>query len=129
MKYLKLLILSSLLFLVNTFADAQTKTDWKEKDQFHTVMSQTFHPAEEGNFKPIRARIDEMLAKAQAWQKSSIPSAFKNQKDIKWQLDNLVKGTQALQIKMRQGLKDEVLKSELTALHDVFHAIIGLCKE
>lgn len=78
MKYLKLLILSSLLFLVNTFADAQTKTDWKEKDQFHTVMSQTFHPAEEGNFKPIRARIDEMLSKAQAWQKSSIPSAFKN---------------------------------------------------
>ncbi|CAM4340714.1 hypothetical protein AQBE111736_12170 [Aquirufa beregesia] len=129
MKHLKFLFLGCLMLLMNGVALANSKTDWKEKDQFHTVMSQTFHPAEEGNLKPIRERSEEMLSKALAWQKSPIPTAFKKQKDIQVQLDKLVKGTQSIRNKIQQGAKDEEIKADLTALHDIFHEIVGLCKE
>lgn len=129
MKQLMLKIVAVFLLMLSSLPFVFANADWKEKDQFHAVMSQTFHPVEEGNFKPIRERSDEMLTKALAWQKSSIPKEFKKQKDIKLQLDKLALGAKSLRVKIQQGVKDEVIKADLTALHDVFHEIVGLCKE
>jgi superoxide dismutase len=40
------------------------KDAWLELKNFHMVMAQTFHPMEEGNLAPIRARSGEMVEKA-----------------------------------------------------------------
>ncbi len=38
--------------------------DWPALKDFHKVMSQTFHPSEEGNLQPIKERSGEMTQKA-----------------------------------------------------------------
>jgi len=90
-------------------------------------MSQTFHPAEEGNLAPIKSKIAEMQAKAVAFQKSEIPAELQNKEEIKKNLDELVNGTKVLAKKIKKNASDEVIKTQLTALHDVFHKIVGLC--
>jgi len=126
---LKSIFSVALLFLVIGISNAQTKLEWKELSEFHTVMSQTFHPAEEGNFKPIRERSAEMIEKAAAWQKSAIPADYKSVKKIKKNLALLVKGTKALDKNIKSGSSDEKILTDLTALHDVFHNVVGLCMD
>lgn len=125
MKNIKFLFAAIALFFIS-FASAQDK-DWKEKNEFHKVMSQTFHPAEEGNLAPIKSKIAEMQAKAVAFQKSQIPAELPNKEEIKKNLDELVNGTKVLAKEIKKNASDEVIKTQLTALHDVFHKIIGLC--
>ena len=91
-------------------------------------MSQTFHPVEEGNYKPIRERSGEMVEKAIAWQKSSILADFKNVKGINKNLKKLVKESQKLDKEIKANAIDEEIKVDLTALHDLFHNVVGLCK-
>lgn len=124
----KSIFVVAILLFVTTLISAQTKVEWKEKNDFHTVMSQTFHPVEEGNFKPIRERSGEMVEKAIAWQKSSIPADFKNVKGIKKNLNKLVKESQKLDKKIKSNATDAQIKADLTALHDIFHQIVGLCE-
>jgi hypothetical protein len=53
--------------MITAFAFAQPKpSDWAELKEFHGVMSQTFHPAEEGKLDPIKTRSTEMVEKAVA---------------------------------------------------------------
>jgi hypothetical protein len=67
-------------------------------------MSQTFHPAEEGNLAPIKSKIAEMQAKAVAFQKSEIPAELPNKEEIKKNLDELVNGTKVLAKKLKRML-------------------------
>lgn len=128
MKKLQLIFVLAVLFVVTSLASSQTKVEWKEKDDFHKVMGQTFHPVEDGNFAPIRERSGEMLEKAVAWQKSAIPAEFSNVASIKENLVKLVAGSEALNNKIKANCTDDEIKTDLTALHDVFHEIVGACK-
>lgn len=99
---------------------------WKELDDFHGVMSQTFHPAEEGNFKPIMERSGEMAQKASVLKKSKIPAAY-NKEGVKQSLAKLAKESKALD-KMVQRKKSEAeIKTALFALHDRFHEVMEKC--
>ncbi|MHC1776670.1 MAG: hypothetical protein AB9834_14800 [Lentimicrobium sp.] len=123
----KSVFVAGLLLFAACFVSAQDKVEWKEMVEFHEVMSQTFHPVEEGNFQPIRERIGEMVERATVWQNASIPADFANVKGIKKNLKQLVKKSSALDAKIKTGCTDEVIKTDLTVLHDIFHNIIGLC--
>ncbi len=127
MKSFKTLSTVLAFVLMANIALAQTKNDWKEKNDFHKVMSQTFHPAEEGDFAPIRSRINEMVDKAEAFKNAKIPDGFNHQKEIKNNLKKLVKQTKSFRKKINNGLSDADLKSDFIALHDVFHQVVGLC--
>ncbi len=104
------------------------KDTWTSLKDFHTVMAQTFHPAEEGNYKPIRERSKEMLDKAVMLQSAPIPGSFNN-KEVKAAISKLVSGATALDktVKKKKS-KDADLMKQLTALHDAFHVIQGLCE-
>ena len=128
MKSFKTLFTVLALVLMANFSSAQAKNDWKEKNDFHKVMSQTFHPAEEGNFAPIRSRINEMLDKAEAFKNSEIPAEFSHQKEIKNNLKKLVKQTKSFKKKINKGVSDADLKADFIALHDTFHQVVGICK-
>ncbi len=126
---MKKLVLSLMFALPVLFAAAQTdSTEWKEKKAFHEVMSQTYHPAEEGKLEPIKTRSGEMVDKAKAWQKSTPPLGL-DKPEIKKGLDDLVKGSKELDKMIRKGASDEDIKAKLTSLHDVFHTIVGLCAD
>jgi superoxide dismutase len=99
---------------------------WAELKDFHQVMAQTFHPAEEGDLQPIRARIGEMHAKALLLQAGKIPASFDNA-SIRDAIGRLVSGSAELEKLIGKKAKDETVKEKITKLHDVFHEIQGLC--
>lgn len=101
---------------------------WPERDAFHKVMAGTFHPAEEGNFEPIKKRSQEMADAAAAWQKSTIPAELASQANLKPTLDKLAKDSQALNEQVKAGAADADILKSLSALHDTFHTIVGLCR-
>ncbi|HMQ46035.1 MAG TPA: hypothetical protein PKA00_01295 [Saprospiraceae bacterium] len=102
---------------------------WMELKNFHGVMSQTFHPSEEGDLAPIKNRSGEMAEKAKVLAKSAIPATFQTTA-IKAAVKQLKKDSKSLH-KLIQGGKstDEQITTALNDLHDVFHQIVGLCKD
>lgn len=121
-------LLIALLFLAGNAATAQHTSSWKEMDAFHDVMSETFHPSEEGNLQPIKTRIDEMVNKAKAWRKSAVPANFDSKK-AKTKLKELVKGTEGLRKTIRKNGSDPDITKELAELHDTFHYIMEKCRK
>jgi hypothetical protein len=100
---------------------------WPALKAFHGVMSQTFHPSEEGNLDPIRERINEFCEKADALATSEIPSDVNTDK-VKKAVSDLRTGSIDLKRIISAKAGDAEIKAKLSALHDVFHQIVGLCR-
>ena len=115
-------------FAIAASVNAQEKKSWKEMHDFHAVMSATFHPAEEGKLDPIRTRSQEMVEKAEAWQKSTAPEGY-DKKAVTKSLQKLVEGSKELNKLVKEKAKDEALKEKLSTLHDVFHEIMEKCEK
>lgn len=101
-----------------------SQSKWKAQDDFHAVMSKTFHSAEEGNLQPIKMRSAELAAKADAWRKAEIPAFVSDKKVVKKGLNTLCKQAKALNKHLKKGASDAELKTELNTLHDTYHKII-----
>lgn len=128
MRNLKTFAIFALLFVANTITAQSTFDKWPALKEFHEVMSQTFHPAEEGNLTPIKTRSEEMMSKAVMLLKSDIPEEFRT--------NSILASSERLQLKSKalhklvisNGSDAAILKS-ITDLHDTFHEIVGLCSE
>ena len=128
MKHLKAFLVLALIVVANSVSAQSTFDKWPAIKEFHEVMSQTFHPAEEGNLAPIKARSEEMMNKAAMLLKSDIPTEFRT--------DAILASAERLQIKSKalhklvksNGTDAAILKS-ITDLHDTFHEIVGLCSD
>lgn len=101
---------------------------WPALKTFHGVMSTTFHPAEEGDLQPIRTRSAEMVEKATALAKSEVPAAYQTPA-IQAATKKLVSGSKSLHKLVKKQANDAAVTQSITALHDVFHEIVGLCNE
>ena len=106
---------------------ADTGDKWAELESYHEVMSQTFHPAEEGNLKPIRSQAGELAARAQTWLDSKPPLMY-DVPSIKEILVKLTAESKALSELVSKNGSDEEVKKSITALHDRFHEIISACR-
>jgi len=126
MKTTILLLITLIVFGGINNAQSQEKEKWKEMDAFHEVMAKTFHPAEEGKLEPIKARSQEMLDKAIAWQNSTAPEGY-NQKTVKKSLKELVNGAKEINNLVKEKAANDILKAKLSKLHDVFHEIMEKC--
>ena len=123
----KLIILLMLIFICAFQVSAQSKmNDWPELKVFHGVISQTFHPSEEGNLSPLKERSAELEEKAKTLSDSKIPVDFDNEK-VKKALKNLEKETKELHKMVSQKKSDKELTTKLAEVHDTFHEIVGLC--
>lgn len=130
MKSLKIILLLVLAVFVTSTVSAQFKlAQWPALKTFHGVMSETFHPSEEGKLEPIKARSTEMYEKAVAVSKSAVPDELKGKKGIKEAVAELVKGTKELDALIKTKSSDEVIKTKLASLHDTFHKIIETCNK
>ena len=128
MKHLKTFLVLALIVVANTISAQSTFDKWPAIKEFHEVMSQTFHPAEEGNLAPIKARSEEMMNKAAMLLKSDIPTEFRT--------DAILASAERLQIKskalhklVKSNGSDAAIVKSITDLHDTFHEIVGLCSD
>ncbi len=121
----KVLAIVAFLFTIGSVS-AQSMDNWPALKAFHGVMSQTFHPAEEGNLEPIKARSEEMMNKAAALLKTDVPAEFRTNA-ILANAEKLQMKSKALhKMVVAKAADADILKS-LTDLHDIFHEIVGLC--
>jgi hypothetical protein len=125
-KAISLLVVA--LSLICISSQAQQKASWKEMEEFHQVMSATFHPSEEGKLDPIKTRSGEMVNKAVSWQKSDAPKGY-NKNAVKASLKKLVSASKELHQLVKNNATDEVLKEKLSSLHDIFHEITEKCEK
>ena len=128
MKSLKFLAVLFFFLVVSNVSAQTTFEKWPAIKTFHGVMSQTFHPAEEGDLNPIKTRSEEMVQKADALSKEAIPAEFKTPA-ILASIKKLQEGAKCLDKLVKAKGSDEATLKSLTALHDVFHEIVGLCSE
>lgn len=129
---MKKVLFITLMFLLAVAAKAQETaakkpSDWAELKAFHQVMAGTFHPAEEGNFEPIRKRAGEMTKRAAEWAASTPPAEF-NKPQIKEVLNKLVVDSRALEALVNKNAPNEEVFKSLSALHDTFHTVVGVCR-
>jgi superoxide dismutase len=102
------------------------KDSWKALKEFHKVLAETFHPVEENNFEPIKTRSAELAMKALNLSQSVIPKPFQKE-EITSVLDNMVKQTNALHKLISKRAKDEVIKTKMIEIHDLFHSVEEKC--
>ncbi len=125
-------LLKKLIFAIVTLVTFQTafaqKGEWKESQTFHTVMSKTFHPSEEGNLQPVKDNAANLLANAKLWQASKIPAAF-NQTETKKVLVNLVSKCDEIIIAVKSKKSDDDLKKLISEAHEIFHQIEEKCRK
>ncbi len=127
-KSLKFFTVFCVLFFSFQSLSAQTIIEkWPEIKSFHEVMSQTYHPSEEGNLNPIKTRIDEMVKNAAALQ-TNTPKEF-NTPEIIASVKKIYSDSVALQKLISEKAGDETITTALKDLHDEFHKIIGLCND
>jgi hypothetical protein len=110
-----------------SLASFAQKADWKQMHEFHGVMAKTFHPAEEGNLKPLKDNIEDLAAKAKAWQNSEVPAGY-DAKIAKPILKQLVGNITAVETAIKAKKSDKELTTLITATHDTFHEIMEKCK-
>lgn len=122
------LLAIALLAMVSMAMAQKAKPTWAEMKTFHSFMSSTFHPAEEGNFAPLKAKADSLLIAAELWQASPIPSDFKPV-ETKAALEKLVVECKAIKKAVNAGKANEQLFTMITGAHDTFHTIVGECRK
>ena len=129
MKSIVQLVLIMMVMLPFTGSAQTTKAaPWPEAKAFHEYISSTFHPSEEGNYKPLREKTDSMLISAKAWQASKIPDNYKP--DLtKETLEKLVKQCELIANAVKEKMADDKLKPLVIEAHEIFHKITGECRK
>ena len=118
-----------LAMMIPALSFAQTKKPvWAEMKKFHYLMSTSFHPAEEGNFAPLKAKADSLLAAAQAWEEAAVPADFKPE-ETKKTLKLLTIKVAAVRKAVEANLGDKELAKLIAEAHDVFHKVAGECRK
>lgn len=103
-------------------ADEEASADWKEMDEFHMIMAESFHPfRDSGNLEPTFRYAVLMDSLAGAWGEASLPSKVDNE-DMKATLRDLKSETARLASYVAAGDSTQV-SATLDHLHDVFHHI------
>lgn len=122
---MKKILLIALFSISSLFSFAQ-KQAWKELDDYHAVMSQTFHPAESGDLKPLFKNAVELASKATILKNAQIPTAY--QKDgVATSIKLLEKESKALAKMVKKNKSEEELKKAIFDLHDRFHEVMEKC--
>jgi hypothetical protein len=124
---IKLLVVA-LLATISTAGAQTSKPSWPQMKTFHSFMAASFHPAEEGNFEPLRAKADSLFITAQLWQASPVPSNYKPD-ETKAALVKLVTQCGEINKSVKANVPNADLKKMITDAHDTFHYITGECKK
>jgi hypothetical protein len=96
--------------------------DWKEMDEFHMIMAETFHPyKDDANLAPIKQKAKELEDGAAKWANAPLPAKADND-EMKSKLQ-LLKTETANLTAMVKTSSDDAIGGQLTKVHDIFHEI------
>ena len=124
---MKSIIITLVFSLIATLGFAQSATDkWPALKEMHGVISETYHPSEEGNLVPAKARAKELVTKATALNKSKIPAGLDAAR-LKPAMANLLIETKKVEAMVKEGADDKSLMDQMAIMHDAYHQISGLC--
>ena len=127
---MKKIALLCFAFMMTFVSFAQTKTTaWPQMTTFHELMSSTFHPAEEGNFAPLKEKAADLYRAAKIWYSVDVPAEydFKATKTTLQQL--MIKCNDIWAEVASKTSSDAKLKTMITEAHDLFHKVSGECKK
>lgn len=104
-----------------TSEGAESRT-WKEMDEFHMVMAETFHPYKDSaDLGPVKTKISQLVAAADKWASAPLPEKV-DKDEVKAMLQSLKSETEAL-ADVVQSDEDLAIGTQLTKVHDLFHGI------
>lgn len=124
---MKKILCIAMCFIATITASAQ-QSNWKEMHDFHSIMSVTFHPAEDNNLQPVKDSASILLVKAKTWEASTVPAGY-NGTITKPILKRLVAECAAIEIAVKLKKPDNDLKTMITKAHDTFHEIMEKCRK
>jgi len=110
--------------LLTTLSFAQTKTAWKELDDFHAIVAPVFHTAEKGNYNAAKDSATLVLKRAELWQAAPIPATL-DAAVFKPLIDRLVLECKAINVTVTARKPDDELKLVLRKAHNTFHEILA----
>ncbi|PIY10923.1 MAG: hypothetical protein COZ18_05095 [Flexibacter sp. CG_4_10_14_3_um_filter_32_15] len=103
---------------------------WEELEAFHLSIALTFHPAEDGDFEPIKNDSDELVEAAQNLLKAKLPAYFEKSEsenlktELQTALQKLVQQSKDLHnLVQTKKVTDAILLEELNNLHSTYHHI------
>ena len=99
-----------------------------QQESFHTVMAATFHPAEGGDVEPLREQAGDLTAAAKTWSNLQLPAEY-TETDLEARLAELVRGSEHIEGLIQSEATDSTLQQAITNLHEIFHSIMGECKD
>ncbi|HEY5692432.1 MAG TPA: hypothetical protein VIS49_13315 [Cyclobacteriaceae bacterium] len=95
---------------------------WKEMDEFHMVMAESFHPfRDSANLEPVKMYAAEMTKLAEQWTNSELPTKV-NTEEVKYMIEELEEVTNVLADLVEAG-DDDAIGTALTNVHDSFHRL------
>ncbi len=127
MKRQLILIAAALLCTVVSFGQAKFD-NWPAMKDFHNSLAHAFHPAEEGDMKPIRSTSHELFAKCKVLNVSPIPGEYDNEK-MRKTLKRMEKETDKLNALVVRQEQNATIMTQLNVVHSTFHDIVGMCKK
>lgn len=96
--------------------------EWKEMDEFHMVMAESFHPYKDSsNLEPAIKNSEAMIAAAERWANAPLPEQVDND-ETKAKLKELTDATADFADIVNNGDPQKIGES-LTAMHDLFHEL------
>ncbi|GAA4460719.1 hypothetical protein GCM10023093_03880 [Nemorincola caseinilytica] len=102
--------------------------DWPEMRTFNSILAETFHPAEEGDLKPIKSRSHELFQNAKLINISPMPEKYDNEA-VRKMVKKLVKETDKLNALIVRDEQSTAVMKQLNVVHDTYHEIAGMCKK
>jgi hypothetical protein len=100
-----------------------SEVDWKEMDDFHMVMAESFHPYKDSaNLEPAKQNASALVASAEKWAAAPLPAKFEEDDEIKFKLNQLHQDAVSFVEIVNSG-NDKAIGESLTKLHDLFHEL------
>jgi hypothetical protein len=97
--------------------------EWKEMDNFHTLMADAFHPYKEDstNLTPAKQKAEALAIAAEQWKNAPLPEKVNND-ETKAALAQLSTDAVAF-ASISKSADDNATGEALNKLHDEFHHI------
>ena len=101
---------------------ANAPAEWKEMDEFHLVMADSFHPyMDSTNLEPAKLNAAELAKVAGKWAGAELPERV-NTEEVRQMISTLNIAAQDY-LKTVKTNNDEAIGESLNELHDLFHVI------
>ena len=105
-----------------TGGDTTAAVSWKEMDEFHVLMAESFHSyMDSTNLAPAKTLAEELSQAAAKWAAAPLPERVDNE-GVRAKIDKLKTTSQEFATIVKAG-NDEAIGKALTDLHHLFHEI------